>query len=78
MVEEEKAVRPHLLAGIVPEETLEHARAAGQEWRKSVASLLPSLPAEFHEHRRAAGREMLLAIRSLIDRAIARSEKVDP
>ena len=74
---EEKTDRPHPIAGIVPEEAFEHARAARREWRKSVASLLPSLPAEFHEHRRAARREMLLAIRSLIDTAIARTEKVD-
>jgi hypothetical protein len=60
---------------LVPDEVLEHAWNAREEFRKSVAALLPSLPPEFTEHRRAARREMLLAIRSLIDSAIERVEK---
>ena len=62
---------------IVPDETLEHARNAREEFRKSVAALLPSLPAEFIAHRRAARREMLLAFRSLIDNAIERVDKAE-
>jgi hypothetical protein len=62
---------------IVPDEALEHARNAGEEIRKSVTALLPSLPAEFTTHRRAARKEMLLAIRSLIDTAIERVEKTE-
>jgi hypothetical protein len=53
----------------IPEETLEHARSARAEFRKSVESLLPP---GFVEHRRAARREMLLAFRSLIDAALER------
>jgi len=60
---------------VIPDEALEHARNAREEFRKGVAALLPSLPAEFTRHRQAARKEMLLAIRSLIDNAIERAEK---
>jgi len=60
---------------IVSDEALEHAWNAREEFRKSVASLLPSLPPEFTKHRQAARKEMLLAVRSLIDSAIERVEK---
>jgi len=63
---------------IIPDEVLEHAWNAREEFRKSVAALLPSLPAEFTQHRQAARKEMLLALRSLIDNAIARAEKTEP
>jgi hypothetical protein len=62
---------------IIPDEALEHAWNAGEELRKSVAALLPSLPPEFTRHRQAARKEMLLAVRSLIDSAIARVEKTE-
>ncbi len=58
--------------GWLPEETVEHLRAARREWRASLEALLP--PA-FVEHRRAARREMLLAARSLIDHALKRLEE---
>ena len=51
------------------------ARNAGEELRKTVAQLMPSVPPEFAKHGRAARKEMLLAIRSLIDSAIERTEK---
>jgi hypothetical protein len=58
---------PHVMS----DEARGHARQAGDELRKTVSALLPSLPEDFTRHRRAARREMLLAIRSLIDSAIA-------
>jgi hypothetical protein len=63
---------------LIPDEVLEHARNAGEELRKSMAALLPSIPPEFTTHRRAARKEMLLAIRSLIDSAIERTDKTEP
>ena len=53
-------------------EALGHARAAGDELRKSVASMLPP---EVGRHGRAAQKEVLLAFRSLIDAAIDRVER---
>ncbi|MCC7359434.1 MAG: hypothetical protein IT317_08160 [Anaerolineales bacterium] len=55
----------------LPEETIQHVKAAHQELRQSVEALLPP---GFLEHRRAARREMLLAARSLIDAALRRVE----
>jgi len=57
---------------LLPEETLEHLRAARKEWRRSVEGMLPP---KFIEHRRAARREMLLAARSWIDHALTRAEE---
>jgi len=59
------------LEGKIPEETRKHARAAREEFHKSVESLLPP---GFAEHHRKARKEMLLAWRSLIDASI---EKMD-
>jgi hypothetical protein len=50
----------------------EHVKAAGEELRKGLASVVPP---EVHEHGRAARREALLAARSVIDAALARLEK---
>jgi hypothetical protein len=61
----------------IPDETREHAKNAGEELRKTVAQLMPSVPPEFAKHGRAARKEMLLAIRSLIDSAIERTEKAE-
>lgn len=58
----------------VPEEARQHMRAAREELRHSIESLLPP---EFVEHRRKARREMLLAWRSFIDRAIQRIDEKD-
>ncbi len=58
--------------GKVPEEAREHWRAAREELRDSIRSLLPP---EFVEHRRKARREMLMAWRSMIDAALARIDE---
>ncbi len=58
----------------LPEETLEHLKAAGEATRKSIESLLPP---GFVENRREARRQMLLAARSLIDAALKRTERKD-
>ena len=56
----------------VPEEARQHFRAAREEMRKGLETLLP---AGFLEHRRSARREMLLAWRSMLDAAIQRTEE---
>ena len=56
----------------LPEDTLQHMRAARREWRDSLESLLPP---KFVEHRKAARREMLLAARSWIEHALSRMEE---
>jgi hypothetical protein len=61
----------------IPDEAREHAKNAGEELRKTVAQLMPSVPPEFAKHGRAARKEMLLAIRSLIDSAIEQTEKAE-
>ncbi len=55
----------------IPDEALEHARAARDELNKSVEGLFPP---EFLNRRRAARKEMLLALRSVIDNALERIE----
>lgn len=57
---------------ILPDETREHLKAAREEMRKSVETLLPP---GFLEHRRAARKEFLLAARSLLDAAIKRMDE---
>ncbi len=52
----------------------QHLRAAGEEMRRTVASVVPP---ECRAHSRAAGREALLAARSVLDAAIQRLEKAD-
>ena len=58
----------------IPEEAVEHARAARAEMRKSIEAILPP---EFVTHRRAARKEMLLAAREFINHAIERMEGVE-
>jgi hypothetical protein len=58
--------------GMLPEEALEHMRAARQEIYKSVEGIIPP---EFIEHRRKARKEMLLAWRSMIDASLKRMEE---
>jgi hypothetical protein len=48
-------------------EAWQHLKAAGEEIRRSVASMVPP---ECRAHSRAAGREALLAARSVLDAAI--------
>jgi hypothetical protein len=70
MATDEKTHR-HPLEDFVPEETIEHVKAARAQMRQSVEAFFPP---GFIEHRRAARKEMLLAARSLIDAAIRRME----
>ena len=51
----------------IPQETIEHAKAAREAMRKSFEALFPP---GFVEHREAARREALLALRSLLDHAL--------
>jgi hypothetical protein len=69
---EEKTPRQRPFKDFIPDEALEHMKAAREEMRKSVESLFPP---GFIEHRRAARREMLKAVRSMIDAALERMEK---
>ena len=56
----------------VPDEALEHARAAHEEMRKGFQALFPP---GFMEHRNRARKEMLLAFRSMIDATLERLEE---
>jgi hypothetical protein len=55
----------------IPEEAVEHAKAARAEMRKSYAALFPP---EFVAHRRKARKNMLLAAREIINHALERIE----
>lgn len=55
----------------IPEEALEHLRAARRARRESMHSVLP--PGFFEKHTEAK-REMLLAARSFIDHALEHIE----
>lgn len=66
---EKKEKRNRPFEGVIPEEALGHARAAGKEMRESLTALLPP---KFVERRRKARKEMLLAFRSILDNAIER------
>jgi hypothetical protein len=55
----------------IPEEAVEHAKAARAEMRKSYAALFPP---EFIAHRRKARVEILLAAREIINHALERIE----
>jgi hypothetical protein len=57
---------------VLPEETREHLKAAGDEFRQSMEGLFPP---EFVDHNRRARKEFLLAARSLIDHALERIEE---
>ena len=58
--------------GKIPDDVLEHMRAARDEVRKSIEGIVPP---EFLEHRRKARKEMLLAWRSLIDASLEKMER---
>ena len=68
---EEKTTRPRPFKDFIPDEAVEHAKAAREEMRKSMEAFLPP---GFVQHRRAARKEMLLAVRSLLDAAIGKME----
>jgi hypothetical protein len=56
----------------VPEEAVEHMRAAHREMRQGFEALFPP---KFVEQRNRARKEMLLAFRSMIDAALERLEE---
>ncbi len=58
----------------IPQDVRDHVRAAREELRESIRSLLPP---EFVVHRRKARKEMLLAWRSVIDSALQKMEERD-
>ena len=62
-----KDKKEHPFKDFIPEETIDHMKAAKAEFRKSFAGLVPP---EFLEHRKAARKEVLLAMRSFLDNAI--------
>ena len=66
-VEEKKRRRPKL-----PQEVVEHARAARRAQREALKALIPE---SFFGHQKAAKREALLAMRSLIDAALEQLEE---
>lgn len=67
----EHTSRTRKFAEHIPPEAREHMKAAREEMRKGIESILPP---GVREHRRAARKEMLLAFRSLIDAALERTE----
>ncbi len=69
---EEKTAQHRPFKDFIPDEAVEHAKAAREEMRKSVEALFPP---GFIEHRRMARKEMLKAVRSVIDAVIERMEK---
>jgi hypothetical protein len=69
---DEKTSRQKKYEQRVPEEARQHFRAAREEMRKGLETLLPE---GFLEHRKGARREMLLAWRSMLDAAIRRTEE---
>ncbi len=68
----EKNTRKEKYESHIPEEAREHFRAAREEMRNGVKTLLPE---GFLEHRKGARREMLLAWRSMLDADIQRMDE---
>ncbi len=71
MAEKKDPTRKPPFGDFIPEEAVEHAKAARAEMRKGFESIFPP---EFVAHHRAAHREMLLAARELLNYAIERME----
>lgn len=71
MAEKKDPKRKSSFGEFIPEEAVEHAKAARAEMRKGFESVFPP---EFIAHHRAAHREMLLAARELLNHAIERME----
>ena len=70
MAEENKS-KPKHFREFIPEEAVEHAKAARAEMRKSFAAFLPP---GFIAHRRTARVELLLAAREIINHTLERIE----
>jgi hypothetical protein len=66
---EEKQNKNKYFREFIPEEAVEHAKAARAEMRKSFEAILPP---EFIAHRRTARKELLLAAREIINHTIER------
>ncbi len=62
--------RPHFFDSI-PEEALEHAKAARAEMKKSLGAFLPP---DFVASHRTARKEMLMAAREFLNHAIDKIE----
>jgi hypothetical protein len=69
---EEKTTPHRPFKEFIPDEAIEHAKAAREEMRKSMEALFPP---GFLEHRRAARKEMLKAVRSVIDATLKKMEE---
>jgi hypothetical protein len=70
MSEEKSTHRP--FKEFVPDEAIEHMKAARAEMRKSLEAIFPP---GFMEHRREARKEFLKAARSMIDATLERMEE---
>jgi len=68
---EQTSKHPRPLKDLIPDEALEHLKAAHAEMHKSMETLLPP---GFIEHRRAARKEVLKAARSVLDAALKKLE----
>lgn len=71
MTEKKDTKRKSHFYDFIPEEAVEHAKAARTELRKSYGSFFPP---EFIAGHQAARKEMLLAAREFINHAIDRIE----
>ena len=71
MAEKKDPKRTPPFCEFIPEEAVEHAKAAREEMHKGFESIFPP---EFVAHHRAARREMLLAAREYLNHAIERME----
>ena len=70
MSEEKTTQRP--FKEFVPDEAIEHMKAAREEMRKSLEAIFPP---GFMEHRREARKEFLKAARSMIDATLERIDE---
>jgi hypothetical protein len=68
----EKTTRQKKYESRIPEDAREHFRAAREEMREGMKTILPE---GFLEHRKGARKEMLLAWRSMLDAAIQRMDE---
>lgn len=68
----EKTERKKKFEKRIPENARGHYRAAREEMRNGIKTLLPE---DFFTHGRNARREMLMAWRSILDAAIQRMDE---
>ena len=72
MAEQETPKHRRPFQEFIPDEALEHMKAAREEMRKSMEALLPP---GFLAHRLAARKEVLKAVRSVIEAALEKMEE---